>query len=99
MTKAKSDSLNQAVQTLKCLSHPVRLSLLCQLHHRGESSVTDLVEHHQDTSSQSQISQFLATMKKEGWVQTRKEGQFVFYSLKSKQIKKLIDALYQIYCR
>jgi DNA-binding transcriptional ArsR family regulator len=97
MSKDKQN-LYDAVGLLKLLSHPVRLSILCTLLHKGEMSVTDIVESEGGAAGQSQISQFLAKMRAEGLVKTRKEAQTVYYTIHSPQAKKVVQALYKIYC-
>ncbi len=90
--------LESAVGLLKLLSHPVRLSILCNLLHKGEMSVTEIVEAEAGAAGQSQISQFLGKMRREGLVKSRKQAQTVFYKIDSPQAKKVVHALYDIYC-
>lgn len=90
--------LESAVGLLKLLSHPVRLSILCNLLHKGEMSVSEIVEAEAGAAGQSQISQFLGKMRSEGLVRTRKEAQAVFYAIASPEAKKVVQALYDIYC-
>ena len=97
--KKQNKGLEQAVGLLKLLAHPVRLSILCNLMHRGEMSVGALVEAEQGLAGQSQVSQFLAKMRGEDLVACRKEGQTVYYRIKSPQAQKVVQALYDIYCR
>lgn len=96
--KKKHKKIKNAVGLLKLLSHPVRLSILCNLLHQGEMSVNALVEAENGAASQSQISQFLGKMRSEGLVSNRKEAQTVFYKIKSVETKKVVQALYGIYC-
>lgn len=96
--KQQKENLHSAVGLLKLLSHPVRLSILCNLLHRGEMSVGDIVDAAAGAASQSQISQFLGKMREEGLVKTRKEAQTVYYKIDSPQAKKVVQALYEIYC-
>lgn len=94
----KSKNLESAVGLLKLLSHPVRLSILCNLLHKGEMSVGDIVAAECGAAGQSQISQFLGKMRSEQLVKYRKKGQVVFYQIKSPEAKKVVQALYDIYC-
>lgn len=90
--------LESAVGLLKLLSHPVRLSILCNLLHRGEMHVSEIVAAEGGAASQSQISQFLGKMRSEGLVDNRKEAQTVYYKIASPHVKKVVEALYDIYC-
>lgn len=95
----KKKKLESAVGLLKLLSHPVRLSILCNLLHNREMSVTEIVEAESGSAGQSQISQFLGKMRSEGLVKTRKEGQTVYYKIDSPQAELVVQALYEIYCQ
>lgn len=96
--KKKREQLKNAVGLLKLLSHPVRLSILCNLLHRGEMSVTAIIDAEEGSAGQSQISQFLGKMRSEGLVKTRKEAQTVYYKIDSAEAKKVVESLYNIYC-
>lgn len=86
----------QAAQLLKTMGSPVRLMVLCTLVH-GEYSVGELHEHLD--VSQSTLSQQLAVLRKEGLVQTRREAQTIYYSLKSDKVRALTECLYELYCK
>lgn len=91
-------NLGNAVGLLKLLSHPVRLSILCNLLHNGEMSVSEIVEAERGAAGQSQISQFLGKMRGENLVKSRKEAQTVYYQIYSPEAKKIVQTLYDIYC-
>lgn len=61
-------------------------------------SVGEIVEAEEGIAGQSQISQFLKKMRDEDLVEYRKEAQTAYYRIKSTQVKKVIKALYKIYC-
>jgi len=82
-------------QLLKALAHPQRLQILCHLA-SGEKAVGEL-----ETlcgASQSAVSQFLARMRAEGLVASRRDEQFVFYRISDPKVFKLIGALHKIFC-
>jgi DNA-binding transcriptional ArsR family regulator len=89
------DNASKAASLLKAISHESRLLILCLLL-RQEMTVGELVEY--SDLSQSAFSQHLSVLRKEGLVQTRKEAQTVFYSLKDPAVQKILEALYSIYC-
>lgn len=96
---AKSqEKLENATTLLKLLSHPVRLSILCNLLHNGEMNVSEIVAAEDGAAGQSQISQFLAKMRSEDLVDSRKEAQTVYYRIKSPEAKKVVASVYEIYC-
>lgn len=98
MSKNKNN-LPEAIGLLKLLSHPVRLSILCNLLHKGEMSVGEIVAAEGGAAGQSQISQFLAKMRREDLVKFRKDAQTVYYQIKSPQAKKVVQTLYDLYCK
>ncbi|WP_150467003.1 ArsR/SmtB family transcription factor [Francisella sp. SYW-9] len=89
------DNASKASSLLKAISHESRLLILCLLL-RQEMTVGELAEY--SDLSQSAFSQHLSVLRREGLVQTRKEAQTVFYSLKDPAVKKILEALYNIYC-
>lgn len=91
-------TLGQAAGLLKLLAHPVRLSILCNLIHQGEMSVTQIVAAEDGAAGQSQISQFLGKMRGEGLVTHRKKAQTVYYKIASPQARKVVQTLYKLYC-
>lgn len=80
---------------LKVLAHPQRLLILGSLI-EGPKTVTDIQD--QCELSQSQLSQFLNRMKLEGLLDSRRDGSFVFYSIKDQKIMDLMRSIYKIYC-
>lgn len=88
----------QALEMMKILSHPLRLSLLCRLIEEGEMSAGELVEAESDKASQSQISQYLGQLRDRGVVTARKDGHFVYYQISDPRTKALIAALHDLYC-
>ena len=95
--KMKRTRLFYAAELMRLMSHPVRLSMLCNLAEHDELSVTGIVEAEMGAVSQSHASQFLARMRKDGLVSTRKDGQTVYYRLQSKEARKMIEALRDIF--
>jgi DNA-binding transcriptional ArsR family regulator len=80
---------------LKQLSHPQRLLILCSLF-EGEKSVSEIEKL--CGASQSSVSQFLKMMKLEGLVQGQRKGKQIYYSIKDESIRKLMSALFEIFC-
>lgn len=93
---AGGGGLEQAVTTLKMLSHPERLRLLCLLIENGEHSVSGIWQKVE--LSQSALSQHLALLRETGLVETRKERQTVYYRIAREDIRRLIGLLHDLYC-
>ena len=89
------DDIERASRSLKAMSHPLRLKILCTLGEK-EVSVQDIVE--QVGTSQSNISQHLAILREQGLVKTRRESQTIYYSLAKSDALSVIEKLHDIYC-
>ncbi len=87
---------SRATNMLKTMANESRLMILCQLADR-EMSVGELLE--QIPLSQSALSQHLSMLRKEKIVTTRRESQFIWYSLASGDARTLINTLYELYCK
>jgi ArsR family transcriptional regulator len=82
--------------TLKMMSHPQRLMLLCLLK-EGPRTVSELQEN-LDGISQSHVSQFLNRLRLEGIVEGTRQGTFIYYSIKDPKVTTLLKCLSSIYC-
>lgn len=96
--KSDQKQLLKAAEVMKLLSHPVRLSILCDLMHHGEMGAGEIVEAQKNLASQSQVSQYLAEFRKLKYVRAEKRGQNVSYTFSSPLIEKIITLLYESYC-
>jgi len=93
--KQMARSAGRASALMKTLGHKDRLMILCHLAD-GEKSVgqiADLLE-----IPQSPLSQHLSRMRREGLVETRREAQTIFYSLKSGEASRIVELLYELFC-
>ena len=77
----------------KGLADPKRLLILYALRN-GELSVSEICE--EVGFAQANVSQHLAVLRDKGLVRTRKDGQFVFYSVSSPKIIQALDLLRQV---
>ena len=86
----------QAVVLLKAMANERRLQILCIL--LGEElSVGELCAKLE--LSQSALSQHLAWLRRDNLVSTRKEAQTVYYSLRSGEVKEMIELLHRLFCQ
>ena len=92
---AKDEDIQQASESLKALSHPLRLKILCILG-ENEASVQDIVDI--VGTSQSNISQHLAILKDNGVLSSRKDANRVFYRIGDSRILRLISMMQDIFC-
>lgn len=90
------DRCDEVSQLLGSLSHPVRLKVLCQVTEQ-DRTVSELTEF--CAIPQPAMSQFLARMREDGLLSSRKEGTSVYYRLADRKLVKLLKALKEIYCK
>ena len=82
-------NLEEASRSLKAISHPLRLNILCVLG-KDEVSVQDILDSVGTT--QSNVSQHLCLLKDKGIVASRKDANRVFYSIKNETVKKILGS-------
>ena len=92
---ADDDDIERASRSLKAMSHPLRLKILCTLGDR-EVSVQDIVED--VGTSQSNISQHLAILRDKGILATRKDANRVYYRVGDIRTLQLIGMMRQVFC-
>jgi len=90
-----NEAADRASALMRTLGHKGRLLILCQLA-SGEKAVGELSASLD--IPQSPLSQHLSRMRKEGLVQTRRQAQNIYYSLKADEAGKIIECLYGLYC-
>lgn len=84
-----------AASYLKTLAHGGRLMILCHLS-GGEKSVSELETLLE--LRQAAVSQMLARLREEGFVDTRREGKVIYYSLKDARTAEVIGMLHRLFC-
>ena len=84
-----------AARSLKAMSHPLRLKILCTLGNR-EVCVQGIVEN--VGTSQSNISQHLAILRDKGILSARKDANKVFYRVGDERTLRLIDMMHEVFC-
>ena len=84
-----------AVRALKVLANRERLLLLCQIA-KVRSCVSELEEAldiHQPT-----LSQQLGVLRRDGVVDTERDGKNIYYSIRDPRMLEILDTLYRMYC-
>lgn len=91
----RDEDIERASRSLKAMSHPLRLKILCTLGDQ-EISVQDIVEH--VGTSQSNISQHLAILRDKGILFSRKDANRVYYKVGDRRTLALIDMMRDVFC-
>tara|TARA_B100001769_G_C21894863_1_gene483400 strand:- start:391 stop:732 length:342 start_codon:yes stop_codon:yes gene_type:complete len=89
------DDVETASRSLKAMSHPLRLMILCKLG-EDEFSVQDIVDN--VGTSQSNISQHLAILRDKGILSARKSANKVFYKVSDIKTLQLIEMMREVFC-
>jgi DNA-binding transcriptional ArsR family regulator len=90
-TKVMSADLMALVaERFKALGEPARLRILSELR-AGEATVSDLIDA--TTMGQANVSKHLQLLHTLGFVERRKEGLHVFYSLADTTVFQLCDLM------
>ena len=91
----REEDISRASRSLKAMSHPLRLKILCTLGDQ-EVSVQDIVDA--VGTSQSNISQHLAILRDKGILASRKEANKVFYRVGDTRTLRLIGMMQEVFC-
>ena len=92
---ADDDDIERASRSLKAMSHPLRLKILCTLGDQ-EVSVQEIVDY--VGTSQSNISQHLAILRDKGILASRKDANRVFYRVSDSRTLQLIGMMREVFC-
>jgi DNA-binding transcriptional ArsR family regulator len=92
---SRDEDIDRASRSLKAMSHPLRLKILCTLGAQ-EVSVQDIVER--VGTSQSNISQHLAILRDKGILSSRKDANRVFYKVVDARTLQLISMMRNVFC-
>lgn len=83
--------LERAAYVLKCVAHPVRLSIIDLLEQTDRMTVSE-IQQVLDIE-QSLLSHHLTNMRDKGVVDTQREGKRVFYFLTDSTITEIIGCI------
>ena len=89
------DDIERASRSLKAMSHPLRLKILCVLG-ENEYTVQDIVSHVGTT--QSNISQHLGILRDKSILASRKDANRVYYRVSDARTLKLISMMREVFC-
>jgi DNA-binding transcriptional ArsR family regulator len=85
----------EASVVLGAMANAKRLMVLCNLL-EDEKSVGQLAEI--VGLSPAALSQHLAKMRALRLVETRRDGQIIYYRLASDEVRAILETLYRLYC-
>ncbi len=91
----RDEDIDRAARSLKAMSHPLRLKILCTLGGE-EASVQGIVDA--VGTSQSNISQHLAILRDKGILTARKDANRVYYRVGDPRTLRLIGMMREVFC-
>ena len=91
----RDEDIERASRSIKAMSHPLRLKILCALGDQ-EVSVQDIVS--MVGTSQSNISQHLAILRDKGILAARKDANRVYYRVGDSRTLRLISMMRDVFC-
>jgi DNA-binding transcriptional ArsR family regulator len=94
-TDQMQSAADAASELLKALANRHRLLILCQLI-EGERSVGELATFL--GIRDSTVSQHLAILRRDDLVDSRRDGQTIWYSISSAPARDLVEVLYRSFC-
>ena len=89
------NDIERAAFSLKAMSHPIRLKILCALGEK-ELAVQDIVERVGTT--QSNVSQHLAKLRDKSILTSRRDANRIYYRIKDERILRLIEMMRDLFC-
>lgn len=90
------EKLEKAAYILKTVAHPLRLSIIDLLAETERMSVNEICEAL--SCEQSLLSHHLSNMRIKGLLKSERKGVQMFYSLKERDLIKLLDCVENCNC-
>lgn len=90
------EEIEQASNTLKAMSHPIRLKILCSIKN-NEISVLEIMKL--VGSSQSNISQHIDILRSKNILESKRAGNKILCKIKDTRILALISHMQTVFCQ
>ena len=90
--------LSKIAEVVKTIGHPQRIEIIEVLRTFPSLTVQDIQDKMRTKIEQSLLSHHLIKMKDKGILVSRKEGSSVFYSLRVKDMLRLLECLENCRC-
>lgn len=96
LNKEQNDIIGTVRRKIRSLNHPLRQKILSTIKkYDNELKVTEIYTRLR--IEQSVASQHLAILRKEGFVDTRRDGKVIFYSVNDEVIQDFLESLKVLY--
>ncbi len=94
--KVQKQKFEKAAYILKTIAHPTRLAVIQLLDQEGKMGVNDICKNLQ--CEQSLVSHHLSNMRIKGLLRSEREGTSIYYSLKERELLKIMHAIEKCDC-
>lgn len=94
--RTSKHKLEKAAYILKTIAHPTRLAVIQLLDKNGKLGVNEICRHLD--CEQSLVSHHLSNMRIKGLLTSEREGTYVYYSLKEKELMTIMTAIEKCKC-
>jgi DNA-binding transcriptional ArsR family regulator len=95
-TELDAESIEKAANKMKAIAHPIRLAILGHLSDGENLNVTEI--HELVKIEQSTASHHLGILKDRGILVSKREGKNTIYTIKNKNLKKLVECISMCAC-
>ncbi|MCK5080203.1 MAG: winged helix-turn-helix transcriptional regulator [Bacteroidales bacterium] len=85
------NKLEMAASKLRAIAHPMRIAIIELLNDKPKMSVTEI--YTKLNIEQASASHHLNILKNKGVLVSKRDGKKIFYSLKSKSLKEIVDCI------
>lgn len=89
-----SDKLQNAALVIRAINHPLRKKIIELINGRDKITVTQI--YVELRTEQSVASQHLAILREAKWLNTRRDGKFIYYSINEERFNQINEVLEQI---
>jgi ArsR family transcriptional regulator, virulence genes transcriptional regulator len=90
----EGEVLQNAALVIRALNHPLRKKIVELIESKGELTVTEI--YVQLRTEQSVASQHLAILREARWLNTRRDGKFIYYTINEDRFKQVADVISQL---
>ena len=91
LSDLSTEQLEQSANMLKAISHPMRMALIACLEDGNRFTVSQL--HETLGIEQSTASHHLGILRDRGVVLAKREGKYIYYSLKHEELNLIINCV------
>jgi DNA-binding transcriptional ArsR family regulator len=86
--------LKKSALILRAINHKLRQQILKKIDEKGKVTVTEIFT--ELFLEQSVASQHLAVLRKAGFVDTKRDGKFIYYSVNYNRLKEVMKIVSQL---